>query len=207
MKIRSTVFDHDREYGRDIRVAGIAALVLVTAAFLFMPQPRVESLRARAPIVDWTPTIEKPLPVTYAPPKPVVQAPRGVPQASDNPEAPTIGPNTDFGELKPDITAPTIETNVPFARVERKPRLVREVVPDYPEMARAAGIEGKVIVSMVVDTLGNVASAEICASSGNASLDRAAIEAAYKSGFTPGYQRDRPVVVRNVILPFNFKLR
>jgi protein TonB len=207
MKTRSIMFDHDREYGRDIRVAGILALVLVTVAFLFMPQPRVELLRARAPVVDWTLTIEKPLPVVYEPPKPVVQAPRGVPRASDNPEAPTIGPNTDFNELKPDITAPTIETNVPFPKVERKPRLVREVVPDYPEMARAAGIEGKVIVSMVVDTLGNVASAEIYASSGNASLDRAAIEAAYKCGFTPGYQRDRPVVVRNVILPFNFKLR
>jgi protein TonB len=84
---------------------------------------------------------------------------------------------------------------------------VREVLPDYPEMARAAGIEGKVIVAMVVDTLGNVASAEVFATSGSALLDRAALEASYKCGFTPGFQRDRPVIVRNVILPFNFRLQ
>jgi protein TonB len=206
MKTRSIAFDHDREYGRDIRVAGIAALVLVTAAFLFMPQPKVEPFRPHGQ-AEWSFTIEDPVPVIYDPPEPVAQAPRGVPLASDNPEAPTIAPNTDFNELRPDITDPTIETNIPFWKVERKPKLVREVVPDYPEMARAAGIEGKVIISMVVDTLGNVASAEVFATSGNALLDRAAVEAAYKCGFTPGFQRDRPVVVRNVVLPFNFRLQ
>jgi protein TonB len=90
--------------------------------------------------------------------------------------------------------------------VERRPELIRKVIPDYPEMARAAGIEGKVVVSMVVDILGNVAHAEVYATSGNSLLDRAAVEAALKCGFTPGFQRDRPVVVRNVILPFNFRL-
>jgi TonB family protein len=205
MKTRSTVFDHDLAYGRDIRIAGIAALVLVAAAFLFVPPPKVAPCRLRGP-VEWNFTIEDPAPVIYNPPKPVVQAPRGVPLASDNPEVLTIGPNTGFNELKPDITAPTIETNVPFWKVERKPRLVREAVPDYPEMARAAGIEGRVIVSMVVDALGNVASAEVYATSGNVLLDRAALDAAYKCGFAPGFQRDRPVVVRNVIVPFNFRL-
>jgi periplasmic protein TonB len=206
MKTRCTEFDHDLMYGRDIRIAGAVALVSVIAAFLFAPQPQVAPYRVRVP-AEWNLTIEEPLPVIYNPPEPAEQAPRGVPMASDNPEASTIAPNTDFKELKPDVTAPTIETNVPFWKVERKPRLVREVVPYYPEMARAAGIEGKVVVSMVVDTLGNVVSAGVYATSGNTLLDQAAVEAAYKCGFTPGFQRDRPVVVRNVILPFNFRLQ
>ena len=206
MKTRSTVFDHDLEYGRDIRIAGAVALVFVTAAFLFVPQPQVAPYRLRGP-GEWNITVDDPMPVAYDPPKPVEPVPRGVPLASDNPEAPTIGPNTDFNELKPDITVPTLDANIPFWKVERKPKLVREARPDYPEMARSAGIEGKVVISMVVDTLGNVASADVYATSGNAMLDRAAVEAAYKCGFAPGYQRDRPVVVRNVILPFNFRLQ
>jgi len=205
MKTRSIMFDHDLVYGRDIRIAGILALMLVTVAFLFMPQPKVEQHRLQGP-GDWILTIESPAPAIYDPPKPAGLVPRSVPVASDNPEAPTIDPNTSFNELKPDVTVPTIEANIPFWRVERKPKLVREVMPDYPEMARAATIEGEVTVSMVVDTLGNVAGAEVYVTSGNVLLDRAAIDAAYKCGFTPGFQRDRPVVVHNVILPFNFRL-
>ena len=191
MKTISTVFDHDREYGRDIRIAGVLALVSVTVAFLAV----------------WDFTVEDLGPVVYDPPKPPEPVHRGVPVASDNPEVPTIGPNTDFNELKPDITVPTIDSDIPFWKVERKPRLVREAMPDYPAMARAAGMEGKVVVSMVVDTLGNVAHADVYATSGNVLLDQAAVAAAYQCRFTPGYQRDRPVVVRNVILPFNFKLQ
>jgi len=205
MKTRSIVFDHDREYGRDIRIAGIAALILITAAFLFMPQPRAEPYQLRRP-PDWTLTVEVPMPTVDVPPKPVAPLPRGIPAASDNPEVPTIAPNTDFNELKVVVTETKLEA-VDFIKVERRPELIRKVIPDYPEMARAAGIEGKVVVSMVVDTLGNVAHAEVYATSDNSLLDRAAVEAALKCGFTPGFQRDRPVVVRNVILPFNFRLQ
>jgi periplasmic protein TonB len=205
MKTRTARFDYDLEYGRDIRLAGAAALALVIAAFLFMPQPRVEPYRLRGPVlIDFTPV--EPSPVVYVPPKPIEPVHSGVPVASTSPDVQTIDPNTDFHELKPDVTI-TQPTEVPFVIVEHKPRLVRGVQPEYPELARAAGIEGKVVVSMVVDTLGNVAKAEVYASSGNTSLDQAAVGAAYKCGFVPGYQRDRPVVVRNVILPFSFRLQ
>jgi protein TonB len=205
MKTRTARFDYDLEYGRDIRIAGAAALVLVIAAFLFLPQPRVEPYQLRGPVVvDFTPL--DPTPVVYVPPEPMEPVRSGVPVASDNPEVATIGPTTDFHELKPDVGGIELP-EVPFIIVEHKPRLVRVAQPEYPEMARAAGIEGKTVVSMVVDTLGNVTRAEVYATSGNTLLDQAAVNAAYKCGFVPGYQRDRPVAVRNVILPFNFRLQ
>ncbi len=206
MKSRYEVFDHDLEYGRDIRIAGILALASVITVFLFAPQPQVLPYRLRGP-VEWEYNVDDPGPVIVDPPKSPEPAPRGIPVASENPQAPTIAPNTDFNELKPDVTAPTLDNNVVFWKVERKPVMIHEAKPDYPEMARAAGIEGKAVVSMVVDTLGNVAHAEVYATSGNAQLDQAAVAAAYQCRFTPGYQRDRPVVVRMVILPFNFKLQ
>ena len=206
MKTRCTEFDHDLVYGRDIRIAGALALAAVLAAFLFAPQPRVEPYRLRGLVVPDVIVVD-PGPVVYNPPKPAEPARIRVPIASDSPEAPTIDPNTSFNELKPNVTEPILDSAIAFIRVEKKPKLVHEVMPAYPEMARAAGIEGKVVVSMVVDTLGNVASAEVYATSGNVMLDRAAVEAALRCGFTPGYQRDRPVVVRNVIMPFNFRLQ
>ncbi len=206
MKTRSTAFDQELEYRRDIRIASIVALVAVTAAFLLAPRPQVAPYRLRGP-VEWTVTVDDPGPVVYDVPTPAPTPPRGIPMASDNPEAPTVAPNTSFNELKPNVAAPTIDAHIPFWRVERKPRLVREARPDYPDMARIAGIEGRVVVSMVVDTLGSVARAEVYATSGNADLDRAAVDAAYECRFTPGFQRDRPVVVHNVVVPFNFKLQ
>ena len=206
MKTRTARLDYDLEYGRDIRLAGVAAFVLVIAAFLFLPQPRVEPFRLRGPVGPDLTIVVQPAPIPYVPPQPAEPAPRGVPLASDNPDVATIGPTTDFPELKPDTTGIELP-EVPFIIVEHKPMLVRVAQPKYPEMARAAGIEGKAIVSMVVDTLGNVAKAEVYATSGNTLLDQAAVDAAYKCGFVPGYQRDRPVVVRNVILPFNFRLQ
>jgi len=205
MKTRAVSFDYDLEYGRDIRLAGAAALGLVIAAFLFLPQPRVTPYQLRRPVgVDFTPV--EPSPLVYVPPEPVEPPYRGVPVASDNPEVATIGPTTDLHERRPDVARIELP-EVPFFIVERKPKLVRTVEPEYPEMARAAGIEGKIVVSMVVDTLGNVARADVYATSGNTLLDQAAVSAAYKCAFVPGYQRDRPVVVRNVILPFNFRLQ
>jgi TonB family protein len=205
MKTMSTVFDHDREYGRDIRLAGVVALVSLTVAFLFVPQPKVEPYRLRGPAVtDFT--IVDPGPIVYVPPKPPEPVSRGIPVASNNPTVTTVAPNSGFTEIDTGVAAPAAIT-WDFIRVERKPVLIHQFTPAYPEMALAAGIEGKVVVSMAVDTLGSVSSVEVYATSGNVLLDQAAVAAAYQCRFTPGYQRDRPVVVRNVILPFNFKLR
>ncbi len=205
MKTRIARFDYDLVYGRDIRLAGAAALVLLIAAFLFLPQPRVEPYRLRSPVViDFTPL--EPTPVVNVPQEPVKPVHTSVPVPSDNPEVATIAPTNDFHELKPDVAVVELP-EVPFIKVQYKPRLVRSAQPEYPEMARAAGIEGKAVVSMVVDTLGNVARAEIYATSGSTLLDQAAVNAAYQCVFVPGFQRDRPVVVRNVILPFNFRLQ
>jgi TonB family protein len=205
MKTRIAMFDHDLEYGRDIRLAGVAALVLVTAAFLFLPQPVIRPFQLRGPVGSDYVVVQL-APDVYVPPKPVEPVHTTIPLASSTPEAVTIGRTTDIHELKPDTVRAQLE-GVPFISLAHKPELVRVAKPEYPEMARAAGIEGKVVISMVVDTIGNVVKAEVYSTSGNTMLDQAAVNAAYKCGFVPGYQRDRPVIVRNVILPFNFRLQ
>jgi protein TonB len=73
-------------------------------------------------------------------------------------------------------------------------------------MARTAGIEGQTVVEALVATDGSVSDARVLKSSGNASLDQAAVDAAMRSRFSPAKQRDKPVRVW-VSIPFRFTLQ
>ncbi|NCP84893.1 MAG: energy transducer TonB [Bacteroidetes bacterium] len=96
-----------------------------------------------------------------------------------------------------------------FVVVEKRPEikggmkaLYKYIV--YPEIARKAGIEGRVILEFVVDERGKVSNVKVLRSVGGG-LDEAAISAVKKVKFTPGMQRGRPVKVRYT-LPVTFKL-
>ncbi len=82
-----------------------------------------------------------------------------------------------------------------FIRVEKYPEMIYEEKPEYPRIARQAGLEGVVWVQALVDTDGTVRKAQVARSSGTAALDDAAVEAAYKNKFKPGIQNGRPVAV------------
>lgn len=74
----------------------------------------------------------------------------------------------------------------------------------YPEDARRAGIEGRVIVQFVVDERGAVTQ-EVVIRSPNELLSEAALAAIRQQRFVPGLQRGRPVKVR-FALPVTFRL-
>jgi len=93
---------------------------------------------------------------------------------------------------------------VPFHIVSVKPVILKQVTAKYPELARKAGIEGIVVVKVLVDTNGNVEDVVFLKS--HPMLDEAVLEAARQFKFKPGKQRDRFVKVW-VSVPFNFKLR
>jgi len=96
-----------------------------------------------------------------------------------------------------------------FVVVERMPELIggleslqKSIV--YPEIARLAGIEGRVMVSFVIDEKGNVLNPVVVRGIGGG-CDEAAIEAVKKAKFVPGMQRGMPVRVR-FTLPITFRL-
>lgn len=76
----------------------------------------------------------------------------------------------------------------------------------YPEIARKAGVEGRVFVKVAIDENGNVFRTEIIKSLGNNGCDEAAIEAIKKVKWKPAKQRDRAVKVW-ISIPVIFKLR
>lgn len=90
-----------------------------------------------------------------------------------------------------------------FRVVEVEPVLLHLTAPVYPELARAAGVEGVVIVDGVVGMDGLVGRVEVI--SGPDLLAEAAKDAMRSAIFRPGMQQGRPVAVW-VRLPLRFEL-
>ncbi|MBN1480057.1 energy transducer TonB [candidate division KSB1 bacterium] len=76
----------------------------------------------------------------------------------------------------------------------------------YPEIARKAGVEGRVYVNVLIDERGNVIDTKILKSLGNNGCDEAAVAAIRKVKWKPAKQRDKPVKVW-VGIPVHFKLK
>ena len=76
----------------------------------------------------------------------------------------------------------------------------------YPEIARKAGVEGRVYVNVLIDEKGNVIDTKILKSLGNNGCDEAAVAAIRKAKWKPAKQRDKAVKVW-VGIPIVFKLK
>lgn len=97
-----------------------------------------------------------------------------------------------------------------FVIVEEMPELIGGLSAiqskiRYPEVAKKAGVEGRVFVQFVVDEQGNVVDPEVTRGIG-AGCDEEAIRAVQQAKFKPGQQRGKPVRVK-MSLPITFKLR
>ncbi len=75
----------------------------------------------------------------------------------------------------------------------------------YPEIAKRAGVQGRVFVKAYVDENGNVTKVELIRGIG-AGCDEAAMTAVQSVKFKPGKQRGKPVKVQ-VTVPVLFKLQ
>ena len=127
-------------------------------------------------------------PPTPPPPPPTVNAPPPPPPPPPPPVAPTEPEIFDVAEVQPELIGGA-----------------GAIQPEYPEFARRAGIEGRVIVQFVVDERGNVVD-PVVVRSPNDLLSEAALTEVRTLKFTPGQQRGRPVKVR-FSLPVTFRLR
>lgn len=83
-----------------------------------------------------------------------------------------------------------------FYAWEQAPELRKIVHPEYPEIARKAGVEGMVILTIIVDEQGNVISAEIMLEEPRGIFGQAAIEAVLQYKFSPARQRDKAIKVQ-----------
>lgn len=97
-----------------------------------------------------------------------------------------------------------------FTVVENMPELIGGLAGlqrniTYPEMARKAGIEGRVFLQFIVNERGEVENPRVIRGIGGG-CDEEALRAIKKAKFKPGLQRGRPVRVQ-YNLPVVFKLQ
>jgi protein TonB len=91
-----------------------------------------------------------------------------------------------------------------YVAFEKEPELVSMKEPAYPDIAREAGVEGTVMIRVLVGEDGFVKDMMIVQSV--QMLDDAAVNAAQTAVFKPALQKDKPVAVWMVI-PIEFSLR
>ena len=90
--------------------------------------------------------------------------------------------------LKPD------ESTSRPALIEREPVAILKVEPSYPDIARAAGLEGTVTTKLLIDKDGRVADVVILKTDSEL-FNEAVIEAAKRWVFTPAMMNRGPVTV------------
>lgn len=92
-----------------------------------------------------------------------------------------------------------------FMPAEVLPQCTYRPSPEYPRMAREAGVEGSVTLWIFVDKDGTVMDVRLYNSSGVNSLDQAAMAAARNTRWTPAMNNGVPVGVWTTLV-YNFEL-
>lgn len=113
-----------------------------------------------------------------------------------------MGAGVTVRQSVPDPDDPSV-----FGVAEVQPELIggpAAIQPEYPLLARGAGIEGRVIVQFIVDEEGGVQDAQVMRSP-HEMLSEAALAAVRRLRFTPGQNAGQPVRVR-FALPVTFRL-
>lgn len=195
--------DLDSLYGR---IAAVASLLVMLILFWGIPSPKPKPYRpkkireVKVNVVDQTEVIQEPTePQVVQKPKQVVEAESD----EDVDEEETIA-DTDLN-----LEQQAVDTEVPppdaFIPYSNPPIVKYKPAPEYPELARKAGLEGKVFVKVFIGLDGAVKRAVLLRGTAEA-LDKAALQASYKATFQPAENNGQPVAVW-FALTYTFTLR
>ena len=195
------------EYQKVLEKSFVISVMIIALLFYFFPMFDVGiELKAHLPDI----ILNLDTPPTRQPEKRVRPALPKIPVANEEEEM-LEAVEIDFLEMRenwfvenPEIPDAEPTETYEFFAVSDKPVLKQKVSPVYPVLARKAGVEGMVVVKVLIDTKGDVIEAMVVKSI--PMLDSAALDAAKMFKFTPGKQRDRIVRVWMQI-PFKFNLR
>ncbi|MCG6913225.1 energy transducer TonB [bacterium BMS3Abin03] len=216
MNLKNPIADLRARYKTTLEICIIIALAIMIVAFKFFPNLRESKVVLEGPQelfkvedIQQTKQEERP-PPPPKPPIPIEAPSEDVLQDIDiesteldlnaNLEAPPPPPKEEKVEEEPTY----------FVAVEEMPEPIGGIkgIQDkiiYPEIAKRAGVEGKVYILAFVDKTGTVTKAQVIKGIG-AGCDEAALDAVLKTKFKPGKQRGKPVNVQ-VSIPIIFKLQ
>lgn len=184
--------------GRHSRPAIVAELDLAIPS---MAPPNHGGGRAAAVAAVWTAPKQGP------PPPPAPAAP--VPQPAA-PEEPTPCPEPCAASATGTGGGGTGESQgryIPASQASRQPRWIANFITasDYPQAARQQGKDGRVVLSVLIDSSGVVRDARLLRGADEA-LNELALRKIRQAVFTPAYDADGHPVACSVRVPIRFSL-
>ena len=186
-----------------VRIRQVLMSIVVLLVVLFYTTPKfLDEVSAQAAVEDFIiETIDIPPPedvVEQKPNRPAIPEP--VDDDTDDEEI-EVYEDTDFNKF--DEFDDDRQTSK-FIAFDEAPVAISGVKMKYPPMAKAAGIEGKVVVEFFIDKNGVVTEVEIVSGTGTV-LDQAAVEAVKNSTWKPARQRTKKIGVWKKV-PIKFSL-
>ncbi|HTK30598.1 MAG TPA: energy transducer TonB [Candidatus Saccharimonadaceae bacterium] len=165
------------------------------------PIPHVSSgwVRPRSGPID-PHALVRPVPV--APVAPIDPGPPALIDDVPNGDASDV-PATSDGPARDAISVAEFPSRTDPIIADVLPEVVAPARPEYPSLAREAGVEGRVVVAVLVDRIGHVHDTVVERSV--PMLDASALAAARRYRFTPALANGHPVAVW-VRIPFDFRL-
>jgi protein TonB len=188
---------------------------LLIVAFKFFPEFNQDIIEIDAPQeLIMTEDVEATKQETAPPPPPKPPIPIEAPTDDVLEDVEIEATDLDVDEVIAAPPPPKVEEEesepVFFVAVQQMPEPIggiaaiqKKIV--YPEIAKRAGVQGRVYVKAYVDEVGKVTKVELIRGIG-AGCDEAAMEAVNSVMFSPGKQRGKPVKVQ-VTVPVLFKLQ
>jgi protein TonB len=214
-KLKKPHADLMRQYKKVFELSIIISLVLLILAFKFFPhiKPTKEIVQTPQELINLK-DVQQTRQENRPPPPPKPPIPIEAPSADALQDvniqsteldvnanvAPPPPPKETTGNAEPQYFVAVEDMPEPIGGIQA----IQEKIV-YPEIAKRAGIEGKVYVKAFVDETGTVTKVDVEKGLG-AGLDEAAEKAVKETKFKPGKQRGKAVKVQ-VVIPIVFKLQ
>jgi periplasmic protein TonB len=204
------------KYKRVFEISLIISLAFLIVAFKFFPQLSGSDVVLEGPQELFTvEDIQHTKQENRPPPPPKPPIPIEAPSDDVLEDIEISSTEIDFEQQVEAPPPPKVEKIVEeeptyFVAVEEMPEPIGGIQAiqskiTYPEIAKRAGVEGRVHVLAFVDEKGTVTKVEILKGLG-AGLDEVAMNAVKQTKFKPGKQRGKPVKVQ-VAIPIIFRLQ
>ncbi len=200
------------KYKKVIELSMVLSLVIMLLVFqtlraISLDEAESKTVDIEIEVTDIPPTeqFKRPPP----PPKPSIPIPT---ESEDVPEDLTIEATAlDLSDIPPPPPPPEDEGDMVFVAFDEPPTPIGgfgaiQKALKYPEIARKAGIEGRVTIHVLVSEKGEVIKTKILQSLGHTGCDEAAVNAIKNVRWNPAMQRDKPVKVW-VAIPVIFRLK
>ncbi len=140
-------------------------------------------------------------------PEPAVQRPAPAPEPAAKSHSPSRKPAPEKRSSAPaaEIPSQPIRSEFGLEEVDKPPRVVRKIPPDYPYRARRRNLRGMVTVRFLVTEKGDVDRLSVVRADPEGVFEKNVVSAVRRWRFSPGIYEGRPVATW-VELPIRFRL-